>query len=101
MSMSSSHGSGEIGNMRDGWNPHVSRARKAADEWVASLQQWAAAIQDAPVDPSVHDAANEVVGAAAKVAAKVDEVNALTRQADAVSWGHAEQTANRPNRQNW
>jgi hypothetical protein len=94
-------GRGDIASMREDWSPHVGRAARSTDDMVASLKQWAAAIENAPVHPSVHEAAMAVVTLAAQLPEKVAAVNALTRQADAVSWQHSEDTANRPNRQAW
>lgn len=92
-------GGGDIDSMRSGWDPHLQAAKTQVEEALAGLRRFAAGVGDAPVHQSVRDAAEAITHQFERVPEQIDEVNGLTRQADAPLWDLAE--GNRPNKQAW
>lgn len=89
----------DVTSMRNDWTPALGRAKSTVEDFVAQMRAFAAARDDDPVHQSVKDAAAAIAAAAEPLVDRVEEVNGLTRQADATRWEIAE--APRPNDDRW
>lgn len=88
-----------IDSMSSDWLPHLIRGKNDLDSLIANMDQWLAAIEEAPVNEASKELAREVVRQLRRIPEQFDEINAVTRNADAPLWDLAE--GNRPNKQAW
>lgn len=91
----------ELHSMRHDWPKLIKVNHDAVSDVEARLNQTAAAVEGSPSHRAVADRARQLAGEAARLHSAIDDLDALSRTADAVPRQAAEQVAGRPDPQAW